>query len=81
MTRISLQDVSLLKYFRLFISYTISKFKLYFILYVIIVIDDDEEASLILKNILNEDVKILGIDCEAINEMSRFGILSLLQVI
>jgi hypothetical protein len=44
-------------------------------------IDTEEEANKILLEILNDKGCILGIDIEAAVEMSRFGILCLLQVI
>jgi hypothetical protein len=44
-------------------------------------IDSEEEANKILSEILNDKGCILGIDIEAAGEMSRFGILCLLQVI
>jgi hypothetical protein len=44
-------------------------------------IDTEEEANKILVEILNDKGCILGIDIEAAVEMSRFGILCLLQVI
>jgi len=44
-------------------------------------IDNEEEANKILLQILNDKGCILGIDIEAAVEMSRFGILCLLQVI
>jgi len=44
-------------------------------------IDTEEEANKILLTILNDKGCILGIDIEAAVEMSRFGILCLLQVI
>ena len=44
-------------------------------------IDTEEQANKILLEILNDKGCILGIDIEAAVEMSRFGILCLLQVI
>jgi len=44
-------------------------------------IDTEEEANKIILQILNDKGCILGIDIEAAVEMSRFGILCLLQVI
>lgn len=43
-------------------------------------IDTEEEANKILLDILNDKGCIVGIDIEAAVEMSRFGILCLLQV-
>lgn len=43
-------------------------------------IDTDEEANKILGEIINNKGCIIGIDIEAAVEMSRFGILCLLQV-
>ena len=45
------------------------------------VIVDEEIANKILDNILQNDFAVIGIDTEAAVEMSRFGILCLLQVI
>ena len=44
-------------------------------------IDTDEQANKILGEIINDKGCIIGIDIEAAVEMSRFGILCLLQVI
>jgi hypothetical protein len=43
-------------------------------------IDTDEQANKILNEIINDKGCIIGIDIEAAVEMSRFGILCLLQV-
>lgn len=43
-------------------------------------IDTEEEANKILGEIINKKGCIIGIDIEAAVEMSRFGILCLLQV-
>ena len=43
-------------------------------------IDTDEEANKILGEIISNKGCIIGIDIEAAVEMSRFGILCLLQV-
>jgi len=43
-------------------------------------INTDEEANKILGEIINNKGCIIGIDIEAAVEMSRFGILCLLQV-
>ena len=45
------------------------------------VISDEESANQILTNILQNSHAIIGMDTEAAVEMSRFGILCLLQVI
>ena len=45
------------------------------------IILDEENANKILDNILQNDFAVIGIDTEAAVEMSRFGILCLLQVI
>ena len=45
------------------------------------VIDNEEAANKILDNILQNDAAVIGLDTEAAVEMSRFGILCLLQVI
>ena len=45
------------------------------------VITDEEIANKILDNILQNEFAVIGIDTEAAVEMSRFGILCLLQVI
>lgn len=42
-------------------------------------IDDAEKAQVELRKILNTS-NLVGVDCEAIGEMSRFGMLSLIQV-
>ena len=44
------------------------------------IIADDEKANKILDNILQNKHAIIGLDTEAAVEMSRFGILCLLQV-
>ena len=44
------------------------------------VITDIENANQILENILQNDYAVIGLDTEAAVEMSRFGILCLLQV-
>jgi ribonuclease D len=44
------------------------------------VISDEESANQILTNILQNSHAIIGMDTEAAVEMSRFGILCLLQV-
>jgi hypothetical protein len=45
------------------------------------VISDTESANKILDNILKNEHTVIGLDTEAAVEMSRFGILCLLQVI
>lgn len=44
-------------------------------------IDNEEDANKIILEIINDKGCIIGIDIEAAVEMSRFGILCLLQVI
>ena len=44
------------------------------------IISDSNIANKILDNILKKDFIVIGIDIEAAVEMSRFGILCLLQV-
>ena len=44
------------------------------------VISDEEAANQILKKILQNNQAVVGMDTEAAVEMSRFGILCLLQV-
>jgi len=44
------------------------------------IITDEEAGNKILDNILQNEFAIIGIDTEAAVEMSRFGILCLLQV-
>ena len=44
-------------------------------------IDDTSTANKILDNILQNQHAVIGLDTEAAVEMSRFGILCLLQVI
>jgi hypothetical protein len=43
-------------------------------------IDNENDANLILKEIYHDKGCVLGVDVEAAVEMSRFGILCLLQV-
>jgi len=45
------------------------------------VISDEEAANQILTKILQNNQAVVGMDTEAAVEMSRFGILCLLQVI
>ena len=45
------------------------------------VISDEESANEILSKILQNSHAVIGMDTEAAVEMSRFGILCLLQVI
>lgn len=45
------------------------------------VITSNSKANLILDNIFESDVAVVGIDTEAAVEMSRFGVLCLIQVI
>ena len=45
------------------------------------VIAEEETANNIIGNILQNEYAIIGMDTEAAVEMSRFGILCLLQVI
>ena len=45
------------------------------------VITDEELANKILDDILQNEFTVIGMDTEAAVEMSRFGILCLLQVI
>ena len=45
------------------------------------VITDIETANKIINNILSNEYTVIGLDTEAAVEMSRFGILCLLQVI
>jgi ribonuclease D len=45
------------------------------------VISDEEAANQILNKILQNNQAVVGMDTEAAVEMSRFGILCLLQVI
>ena len=42
---------------------------------------DEEAGNKILDNILQNEFAVIGIDTEAAVEMSRFGLLCLLQVI
>ena len=44
------------------------------------VISDEEAANQILNKILQNNQAVVGVDTEAAVEMSRFGILCLLQV-
>ena len=44
-------------------------------------ITDEESANKILDNILQNQNAVVGVDTEAAVEMSRYGILCLLQVI
>ncbi len=44
-------------------------------------ITNDKEANKILTIILKDEACVIGVDVEAAVEMSRFGILCLLQVI
>jgi hypothetical protein len=43
-------------------------------------INNENEANMILQEILNDKGCVLGVDIEAAVEMSRFGILCLIQV-
>ena len=45
------------------------------------IIDEESKANAILNEILSNKLAIIGIDTEAALEMSRFGILCLIQVI
>ena len=45
------------------------------------VISDTDVANKIIENILSNESAVIGLDTEAAVEMSRFGILCLLQVI
>jgi ribonuclease D len=45
------------------------------------VITDVDEGNKIIDNILQNQLAVIGVDTEAAVEMSRFGILCLLQVI
>lgn len=45
------------------------------------VISSSKEANVILVKILSNEIAVIGVDIEAAVEMSRFGILCLLQVI
>ena len=45
------------------------------------IIDEESKANEILNEILKNRLSIIGIDTEAALEMSRFGILCLIQVI
>lgn len=45
------------------------------------IIDEESKANEILNEILKNKLSIIGIDTEAALEMSRFGILCLIQVI
>jgi ribonuclease D len=45
------------------------------------VISDTDVANKIIENILSNECAVIGLDTEAAVEMSRFGILCLLQVI
>ena len=45
------------------------------------VIASSKEANVILLKILSNEIAVIGVDIEAAVEMSRFGILCLLQVI
>ena len=45
------------------------------------VISDTDVANKIIGNILSNECAVIGLDTEAAVEMSRFGILCLLQVI
>lgn len=45
------------------------------------VISSSKEANYILSEILSNESAVIGVDIEAAVEMSRFGILCLLQVI
>ena len=47
----------------------------------ITIVESDIKANFILKEILNSKPCAIAIDCEAALEMSRFGILCLIQVI
>ncbi len=49
--------------------------------YKIIIIDNEKELDILAEKILNDyNNPVLGVDCEAALEMSRFGILCLIQV-
>jgi len=43
-------------------------------------IETADQANIIIDRITNDTSAVIGIDCEASIEMSRFGLLSLLQV-
>ena len=43
-------------------------------------ITNEDEANLILSTIINDKGCVIGVDIEAAVEMSRFGILCLIQV-
>jgi ribonuclease D len=45
------------------------------------VISDTDVANKIIENILSNECAVIGLDTEAAVEISRFGILCLLQVI
>ena len=45
------------------------------------VIDSEEDAKSVISYIQNDSSPVIGVDIEAAAEMSRFGILCLLQVI
>jgi hypothetical protein len=47
----------------------------------ITIVESDIKANYILKEILNDKPCVIGVDTEAALEMSRFGILCLIQVI
>jgi hypothetical protein len=46
----------------------------------VMLIDNENDANNILKTIMSDSKAIVGMDIEAAVEMSRFGILCLLQV-
>ena len=45
------------------------------------IIEDAEKANQIIDKILENEFAVIGVDTEAAVEMSRFGLLCLLQVI
>lgn len=45
------------------------------------IIEKEEKANEIIKQILENEYAVIGVDTEAAVEMSRFGILCLIQVI
>lgn len=47
----------------------------------ITIIESDIKANYILKGIIEDKGCVIGVDCEAAVEMSRFGILCLIQVL
>lgn len=47
----------------------------------ITIVESDIKANYILSEIIKDKGCVIGVDCEACLEMSRFGILCLIQVI